>query len=264
MQLRCILLGSRSKANAKPSTLTASNQTKRQQVEETVKQQILETYQWTLVPSQPDPTGKQEWEEIRLQGHDSLALRVSKKLINEELLVTQFAGTRLRLELDRIPLWRGDRVGLKELSGNVGQYPCMPRLTGYEVLLVAVQDGLNSTSWQIETFAYADRWDEKDGRYVGLRAGHAGTVTMDDHSVLVKPDVAARQLAEERDESEPQPTPDPRPDDSDNQDPEEEDEERPRRFFGSKVLDPHSRGPRRWPNRRGDRPALCSSRELAS
>ena len=65
---------------------------------------------------------------------------------------------------------------------------------------------------------------------------------MDDHSVLVKPDVAARQLAEERDESEPQPTPDPRPDDSDNQDPEEEDEESPvtgpRRFFGSKDLDP--------------------------
>ena len=45
-------------------------------------------------------------------------------------------------------------------------------------------------------------------------------------------------MAEERDESEPQPTPDPRPDDSDNQDPEEEDEERPRRFFGSKDLDP--------------------------
>jgi len=39
-------------------------------------------------------------------GQEALAVRASKKLRNDELLVTTFAGTSLRRELDRIPLWR--------------------------------------------------------------------------------------------------------------------------------------------------------------
>src|SRR5262249_28920998 len=90
--------------------------TKREQAEETIQQRIPETYQWLLVPGQPDPQAAAEWQEIRLQGQDLLAVRAAKKLRNEELLVTQFAGTRLRLELDRVPLWRGNHVGLKQLG----------------------------------------------------------------------------------------------------------------------------------------------------
>jgi hypothetical protein len=37
-----------------------------------------------------------------------LAVRASKKLRSDELLVTGFGATRLRMELDRVPLWRGD------------------------------------------------------------------------------------------------------------------------------------------------------------
>jgi hypothetical protein len=78
-----------------------------------------------LVPSQPDPKGSLEWTEIRLQGSDSLALRASKKLKGEEMLLVQMGGVRLRLELDRIPLWRGK--AFKRIMGCT--YQCLTRTT---------------------------------------------------------------------------------------------------------------------------------------
>ena len=51
-----------------------------------------------------------EWQAIRLSGQDALAVRASKRLVHDELLLTRFAGTRLRMDLDKVPLWRGDRA----------------------------------------------------------------------------------------------------------------------------------------------------------
>lgn len=50
---------------------------------------------------------------MRLSGQDALAVRVSKKLKSDELLITGFAPTRLRMELDRVPLWRTDSQGFE-------------------------------------------------------------------------------------------------------------------------------------------------------
>jgi hypothetical protein len=44
------------------------------------------------------------WQAIRLSGNTGLAERASKKLRNDELLVLNFAASRLRMELDRVPL----------------------------------------------------------------------------------------------------------------------------------------------------------------
>jgi hypothetical protein len=41
------------------------------------------------------------WEALRLSGTDALAVRASKKLRTDELYLTSFAPTRLRMELDR-------------------------------------------------------------------------------------------------------------------------------------------------------------------
>src|SRR5208283_949845 len=88
--------------------------------DQAVKGRIPETYVWLLVPGQKRPeSGKAfpdvEWQEIRLQGQEALAGRASKKLKNEELLITNMAGTRLHLEITQIPLWRGNHVGVKQL-----------------------------------------------------------------------------------------------------------------------------------------------------
>src|SRR5262249_34668470 len=46
-----------------------------------------------------------------------------------------------------------------------------------------------------ETFAYAEGWDEQRQRYQGLRAAQSIRVIADDRALLVKPEVAAAQLA---------------------------------------------------------------------
>jgi hypothetical protein len=168
--------------------------TKRETWNETVEARIPETFQWLLVPGQPDKNGPVEWQEIRLQGTDTLAGRASKKLKNEELLVTRLAGVRLRHEMDKVPLWRGDNVPLKQLAEDFAQYLYLPRLRDSEVLIEAAKDGVSLLTWNPETFAYADGWDEKKERYLGLRSAQGITVSLEGKALLIRPDVAARQI----------------------------------------------------------------------
>jgi len=177
---------------------TTQAETKCKSADETVDGRIPETYQWLLLPGQPDPKGPVEWSDIRLQGPDELAVRASKKMKNDMLLLTQMGGNMLRLELDRIPLWRGDHVGLKLLAEDMAKYLYLPRLKNSDVLLGAVRDGIARLLWQAEAFGYAEKYDEKTKRYVGLQAGHAMQVLLDGQSVLVKGDVAAHQLEADR------------------------------------------------------------------
>jgi hypothetical protein len=69
-----------------------------------------------------------EWQALRLTVSDALAVWASKKLRNDELLIPSFAATRLKMELDRIPLWRGDHVAVKRLVQDFAQYLYLPRL----------------------------------------------------------------------------------------------------------------------------------------
>jgi len=173
---------------------TKQAETKRRNADETVKARIPETYQWLLVPSQPDPKAQPEWIEMRQQGQESLANRASKKLANEELLLTQLGGTRLRLELDRVPLWRGDHVGVKQLVDDFSTYLYLPRLQNPDVLIAAIRDGLSRLTWKSDSFAYAEGWDDKAKRYIGLQAGTSVRVIADGQSLLVHPDAASTQM----------------------------------------------------------------------
>ena len=131
-----------------------------------------------------------------------LASNASRYLRNQELLVTQLAGVMLRNELDKIPLWRGDHVHIKELADNFAKYVYLPRLKHQEVLLNAIRDGLQSSKWAQETFAYASGWDEARQCYLNLQAGHEVNVVVDAHALLVKPDVALAQMEAEALEAE--------------------------------------------------------------
>ena len=160
---------------------------------------LPEAYQWLLVPSQAGAKADLEWKAIRLTSGDSLAARASRKLLHEEYLVASFAGTRLRLELDRVPLWRGESVAVKQLAEDFARYVYLPRMKDTEVLIGAVRDGVEALLWQQDTFAYADAHDEAAGRFVGLRAGKTLSIAPGQLSgVVVKADVAAKQLEAER------------------------------------------------------------------
>jgi hypothetical protein len=134
-------------------------------------------------------------------GSDALAMRASKKLRSDELLVTALGSTILRKHLEDVPLWRGEHVSVKQLVEDFARYLYLPRLAGPEVLAQAVRDGVALLTWQSDTFAFAESLDEAAGRYRGLRAGQMVPVSPDSVALLVKPDVARRQL-----ETEVQPT----------------------------------------------------------
>jgi predicted AAA+ superfamily ATPase len=155
---------------------------------------LPEAYQWLLVPVQATPQAAVQWQAFRLSGQENLAGRAGKRLRSEELLVPSFAGTRLRMELDRIPLWRGDHVAVRQLAEDFARYVYLPRLRDPEVLVAAVQDGLGLLLWQQESFAYADGYDEATGRYRGLRCGRRVDVLGGaSDGFVVKPEVAIKQ-----------------------------------------------------------------------
>jgi hypothetical protein len=110
-------------------------ETQRDSANGSVTARIPEAYQWLLVPVQSAPQAEVQWQAVRLTGSDPLAARASKKLRNDELLLTAFAPTRLRMELDRVPLWRGQHVAIRQLIEDFAKYIYLPRLrTGKTVL----------------------------------------------------------------------------------------------------------------------------------
>jgi hypothetical protein len=163
-----------------------------------VDARLPETYQWLIVPTQANPQANPEWQAFRLTGQDALAVRASKKLRNDELLISGLAASRLRLELDQVPLWRGDHVALQQLTEDFARYLYLPRLRDTGVLVEAIRGGLSLLTWAQDSFAYAESFDETAGRYRGLQAGRQVWVNEDNPlGLLVKPEPAQRQLAAE-------------------------------------------------------------------
>jgi len=173
-------------------------ETQKKSADGAVTARLPEAYQWLLVPVQDSPQSAVAWQTFRLSGQDALAVRAGKRLRNEELIVPALAGTRLRMELDKIPLWRDDHVAIKQLAEDFARYTYLPRLRDTQVLTAAIQDGVGLLLWAEESFAYADSFDEVAGRYRGLRCGAGSGVPIDlMGGLLVKADVAQRQKAAE-------------------------------------------------------------------
>ncbi len=162
--------------------------------DDTVNARLPETYQWLLVPEQSTPQSPVTWQALRLTGGDALAARASKKVRSDELLISSLGSTILRKHLDDVPLWRGDSVAVKQLVDDFARYLYLPRLAGPEVLARAIADGVALLTWRTDTFGYAESYVDAAGRYRGLRGGLAMNILPDNPGVLVKPDIAARQL----------------------------------------------------------------------
>ena len=170
-------------------------ETQRDAASSAVTARLPETYQWLLAPVQSNPQAAMEWQVTRLSGQDPLAVRASKRLKNDELLITALGATRLRMEMDRVPLWRGDHVSVQQLVEDFARYPYLPRLKDSTVVLAAIGNGVGLLNWQQDAFAFAESYDEQARRYRGLRAGQVIALPDTDASgFLVKPELARRQL----------------------------------------------------------------------
>jgi len=177
-------------------------ETKRYGSNKDVDNILCDTYQWLLIPTQPDAQGGIEWKEIRLQGQDSPIIRANRKAVYEGDLLATYAATNLRLEaLDKF-LWRDtNHIDLKLLWEYLTKYLYLPRLKNQEVLLKSVRDGVTSMVWT-DNFAYGSGFDEAKGKYLGLQAGTGINPSISPQSLLVKPDVAQRQFDAEKREQE--------------------------------------------------------------
>ena len=121
----------------------------------------------------------------------------AKKLRSDESLVVNFAASRLRMEMDRVPLGRGDHVAIRQLVEDFGRYLYLPRLQSSTVLLNAIRAGLALLTWEQNAFAYAESHDESAGRDRGLQSGAQVNVIENDTGLLVKSEVARRQIDQE-------------------------------------------------------------------
>lgn len=159
--------------------------------EKAVQLQIPEVWAWCLVPRQEAATAAVQWEEYRLQGDQPLAKRASQRMTKEEQLMTELGAGRLGLELRRL-LWETlPHVGTKKLWEYFASYAYLPRLRDVRVLQFAIEKGVGGTV-PCEDFGYAERYDDEQKRYVGLRTRGGGAVVIDSLSVVVRPDVAKK------------------------------------------------------------------------
>ena len=119
-------------------------------------------------------------------------------------------------------------------------YLYLSRLSSSDALLDAVREGIRTGE-----FGYANSLQD-DGKYAGLQFEDVtGSIYLDEHSVLVKPDIAKRQLLAESDpppyspDPVPPVPPDPDPGGGTSPDPGgTPTPSRPKRFYGSVELNP--------------------------
>jgi len=159
----------------------------------TVDLRIKETYCWLLIPYIDRNVDMKTiiWDTIRISGGtDGIITKAAKKMLQNEAIITQWAPSLLRMELDNL-LWRdSDNIPVKKLWEQLCTYCYLPRLANRNVLDTAIQTGVNST----EYFAFASGYD--GSRYIDLKLNQfMGMVEQSGY--LVKADIAEKQLTEE-------------------------------------------------------------------
>jgi len=203
------ILAKRDALNLTPNDVRLA-ESKIKEASETINQRIIEAFQYILVPQQE--AGKRDivWHQAKPSGNGNLFERISRKLESEERLITSYGGTRVRMELDRVPLWResGD-ISVSDLWKAYCEYPYLTRLASESVLIEAISSGVASMSWTDETFAYADGFDGR--KWVGLTSGLYPTVRPS--GLVVKAEKALAQINEALES--PANSPDPSRDSSD-------------------------------------------------
>ena len=175
----------------------AQAESKEKEYDGTTDLRVVATWTHALVPHKEDAGGEIRWEESKISsGQGTLAERMGKRLIDNEQLLPQMGGVRLRLTLDRF-LWKQrDHVTVGELAPWFATCLELPRVTGRATLEKAVLDGA-SMLLPDDTFATAEIFDADSGRYLGLRIGGGVNISITSNTCLVKIGVARKQEAED-------------------------------------------------------------------
>lgn len=157
-----------------------------QQADQTTNSRLNGSYNWLIVPVQPEALGPVEFQPHRINGEDTFYHRAARKLRNDGHLIPNWSPDNLQMELEKY-IWneeRGWEVGLQQLWGYLAQYCYLPRLTNEAVLLRAVKDGVERLD---APFGYATG-RTPEGYHAGLVFGRPGNITSQPNSLLVHRD----------------------------------------------------------------------------
>lgn len=171
---------------------------------DTIKLQLTETFVWILTPFQEIGNTDIHWDESKMNGSNQEVFlnRILKKLTTQSLIYSSFSAVELRDYLDKIPLWRGNDVPLRQLREDFAKYLYLPKLITSDLLRQAIESGVSLVSWRQDSFAHAQAFDQENNRYRALRAGVSLIVSLDSADLLVKPGTAFQQIEAERKEAE--------------------------------------------------------------
>lgn len=162
---------------------------------ETVNSRLKEVYCWLIVPSIDSGADMKTivWDTDRLIGVEPIVSKTAAKMIQNEQIITKWAPSLLKMELDNL-LWKDDNhIQVKKLWEYLTTYCYLPRLANFSVLENAIRAGVASD----EAFAIAS--SISDEHYSGLRYN---TAIMDVYpsDYLVKVLYALKQLNQEKQE----------------------------------------------------------------
>lgn len=160
------------------------------ETDQTVNSRIELAFEYILTPRQTMGTDEIEWLEIKNSGKGPLPERVAARLKSDEKLINSYSGERVRMDLDKVPLLWGERgdITLADLWAAYANFPYLPRLADFSVLSTAVSNGVAKISWETDTFAYAEAWDEESKTWKGIVRG-AQIENPSRSGLLLRPDV---------------------------------------------------------------------------
>ncbi|WP_343081505.1 DUF499 domain-containing protein [Ostreiculturibacter nitratireducens] len=169
---------------------SALAEAKLKEATETLKTRMKEAWCYLIYPVQESAQSDVEWMSAKVPAQDGLLARASKKLVSDQGIWPELGPDNLNRQLEKY-IWNGKpHLHLKDLWEYLNRYTYLPRVKNRAVLSKAVHA---SVSGMLPgPFAYAERWDEAKGSYVGLAISGASSaqVVIDNESVIIKPDVA--------------------------------------------------------------------------
>ena len=169
---------------------SALAEAKLKEATETLKTRMKEAWCYLIYPVQESAQSDVEWMSARVPAQDGLLARASKKLVSDQGIWPELGPDNLNRKLEKYIWNEKPHLHLKDLWEYLNRYTYLPRVKNRAVLSKAVHSAVSGML--PGPFAYAERWDEDKGNYVGLAISGVSSaqVVIDSESVIVKPDVA--------------------------------------------------------------------------
>ena len=163
---------------------------KANEADDTTQTRLKEAWSYVVYPYQDSPQSDVAFTSAKVPAQDGILARASKKLVSDGALLAEIGPDNLNRNLTKY-IWNDkDHLQLSDLWEYLNRYTYLPRLKGRETLINAVQSAVSGML--PGPFGYAERFDEQNGKYIGLliENSSSATIMIDDASVIVDPKIA--------------------------------------------------------------------------